>query len=81
MDPSRHAEPPQIGASLDNVRAAIDVVARGYATRVTVHVGDARRLIPAATQLARRAGVRVELVDPSDLEPELTILPIAAAGR
>ena len=81
MDPSPRAEPPQIGARLDTIRAAIDVVARGDATRVTVHVGDPQRLIPAATQLARRAGVRVELVDPADLESELTILPIAAAGR
>jgi predicted methyltransferase MtxX (methanogen marker protein 4) len=81
MDPSRHAEPPQIGARLDNVRAAIDVVARGDATRVTVHVGDAQRLIPAAMRLARRAGVRVELVEPTDPESELTFLPIAASGR
>jgi hypothetical protein len=81
VDPSRTSEPPQIGASLVNVRAAIDVVARGEATRVTVHVGDPRRLIPAATQLARRAGVRVELVEPMVPESELTILPVAASGR
>jgi hypothetical protein len=81
VDPSRHGEPPQIGAPLDTIRAAIDVVARGEATRVTVHVADARRLIPAATSLARRAGVLVELVDPSDRAPELMILPVAAASR
>ncbi len=81
MDPSRHPDPPQIGTPLDTIRAAIDVVAGGEATRITVHVGDARRLIPAAEQLARRAGVRVELVEPTDSEPELTVLPIAASGR
>jgi hypothetical protein len=81
VERSRNPEPPHIGASLDNVRAAIDVVARGEATRITVHVGDPRRLIPAARQLARRAGVRVELVEPADPESELTVLPIAASGR
>jgi hypothetical protein len=81
VDGSSHAEPPQIGAALDALRAAIDVVADGGATRVTVQVPDARRLLPAAQQLARRAGVRVELVEPADLDTELTFLPVAAAGR
>jgi predicted methyltransferase MtxX (methanogen marker protein 4) len=81
VDRPLHAEPPQIGAPLDSLRAAIDVVAEGAATRVTVHVPHASRLLPAASQLAKRAGVRVELVDPTDREPELTVLPIAASGR
>jgi predicted methyltransferase MtxX (methanogen marker protein 4) len=81
VEPSRISEPPQIGAPLENVRAAIDVVARGEATRITVHVGDAQRLIPAAKQLARRAGVRVELVEPMDPDSELTVVPLAASGR
>jgi hypothetical protein len=81
VDRSNHAEPPQIGAALDSLRAAIDVVAGGDATRVTVHVPEAKRIFPAALQLAKRAGVRVELVDPADVDAELTVLPIAASGR
>lgn len=81
MDGSNHAEPPQIGGALDSLRAAIDVVAGGGASRVTVQVPDARRLLPAAIQLAKRAGVQVELVEPEDLDAELTFLPVAAAGR
>jgi hypothetical protein len=81
MDRSPEADLPQIGAPLSSLRAAIDIVARGDAARVTVQVPDARRLIPAASRLARRAGVRIELVEPADLESEVTILPIAAAGR
>ena len=76
-----HDELPQIGARLDPLRAAIDIVADGQVRRVTVHVSDARTLLPAATQLAKRAGVRVELVEPTDPESELTVLPIAASGR
>jgi len=74
-------EPPQIGAPLDSLRAAIDVVAAGQATRVTVQVPRARSLLPAAMRLARHAGVRVELVEPGDADSELTVLPIAASGR
>ena len=81
MDGAHHAEPPQIGGRLDTLRAAIDVVADGGATRVTVHVPEVRRLLPAATQLAKRAGVRVELVELADPDSEVTILPIAASGR
>lgn len=81
MDGSSHAETPEIGEALDSLRAAIDVVAHGAATRVTVQVPRARRLLPAAHQLAKRAGVRVELVEPADPDGELTVLPIAAAGR
>jgi predicted methyltransferase MtxX (methanogen marker protein 4) len=81
VDRSHESEPPQIGGPLSSLRAAIDVVARGDATRVTVHVPEARRLLPAASSLARRAGVQVELVEPADPESELSVLPIAAAGH
>jgi hypothetical protein len=81
VDGSNHGEPPQIGAALDTLRAAIDVVADGDASRITVQVPEARRLLPAALQLARHAGVRVELVEPADLDAELRFLPVAASGR
>jgi hypothetical protein len=81
VEESYDAELPEIGPALDPLRAAIDVVAIGAATRVTVHLPDARRLLPAAIQLAKRAGVRVELVEPETLEAELTVLPVAASGR
>jgi hypothetical protein len=80
VDGSNRAEPPQIGAALDTVRAAIDVVASGGATRVTVQVPEATRLLPAAVQLARRAGVRVELVEPVEPDAGLTFLPFALAA-
>ena len=80
MDGSDHAEPPQIGTALDSLRAAIDIVAGGNATRVTVHVPEAKRLLPATLRLAKRAGVRVEVVEPADIEAELTFLPIASSG-
>jgi hypothetical protein len=73
--------PPEIGAALDPVRAAIEVVARGDATRVTVRIQHPERLMPAARQLARRAGVEVELVLPADVHPELRVLPMAASDR
>jgi hypothetical protein len=73
--------PPQIGAALDRVRAAVDLVAHGDATRITVLAHDADRLLPAARSLARRAGVRIELVEPTDPEPELSALPLAASDR
>lgn len=81
MDRLHRTEPTQIGAPLDSLRAAIDVVAAGQATRVTVQVPRARSLLPAARQLARRAAVRVEVVEPGDADSELTVLPIAASGR
>ena len=70
-----------MGAALDTLRAAIDVVAGGDATRITVNVPEAKRLFPAALQPARRAGVRVELVEPPDVDAELTFRLVAAAGR
>jgi len=44
-------------------------------------VPEALRLLPAASRLARRAGVQVELVEPEDPASELSVLPIAAAGH
>jgi hypothetical protein len=55
-------EPPKIGASLDPIRAAISLVADGVAQRVTVSLPSAATVMPAARQLARAAGVQVELV-------------------
>ena len=55
-------EPPNIGASLDPIRAAISLVADGVARRVTVNLPSAAAVMPAARQLARAAGVRVELI-------------------
>jgi hypothetical protein len=55
-------EPPRIGSSLDPIRAAISLVADGVARRVTVNVPSATSVMPAARQLARAAGVQVELV-------------------
>jgi hypothetical protein len=81
VDRTHETEPPKIGGPLSSLRAAIDVVAHGDATRVTVHVPEARRLLPAANRLAKRAGVQVELVEPLDPESELSILPVAAAGH
>jgi hypothetical protein len=81
VDRTHETEPPKIGGPLSSLRAAIDVVARGDATRVTVQVPEARRLLPAASRLANRAGVHVELIEPADPESELTVLPIAAAGH
>lgn len=81
VDRSHETEPPQIGGPLSSLRAAIDVVARGDATRVTVQVREARSLLPAASRLATRAGVQVELVEPMEPASELTFLPIAAAGH
>lgn len=55
-------EPPRIGSSLDPIRAAISLVADGVARRVTVNLPSAATVMPAARQLARAAGVEVELV-------------------
>jgi len=63
MDRSTAAEPPSIDASLDPIRAAISLVADGLASSVTVQVPEPSRVMPAARQLARAAGVSVELVD------------------
>jgi hypothetical protein len=72
-------EPPVIDATLDPVRAAISLVADGIARRVTVNHPDAATLMPAARQLARAAGVRVELVH-GDERDDLMILRDLAQG-
>jgi hypothetical protein len=63
MDPSSGEEPPRIDATLDPIRAAISLVADGLASLVTVQVPEASQVMPAVRQLARAAGVSVELVD------------------
>jgi hypothetical protein len=53
-------ELPHIGEALAQVRAAIDVVASGAASQVTVQALGCEQLLPAARALGRAAGVRVE---------------------
>lgn len=54
------AEFPHIGEALVSIRAAIDVVISGTATRVTVHAVAGEQILPAARALARAAGVTIE---------------------
>jgi hypothetical protein len=54
------SEPPHIGEALASVRAAISIVARGDATRVTVQAIACERILPAARALGRAAGVTIE---------------------
>ena len=54
------AELPHIGEALVSIRAAIDVVRDGTATRVTVHAEAGEQILPAARALARAAGVAIE---------------------
>lgn len=68
-------EPVRIGTSLAPVRAAIELVAAGHATRVTVYTPQAPMLVPAASLLAREAGVVVESSDRRAPEPELVVRP------
>lgn len=56
------AELPHIGEALVSIRAAIDVVREGTATRVTVHAEAGEQILPAARALARAAGVAIEPV-------------------
>ena len=81
MDGSRHAEPAQIGSALDSLRAAIDVVAGGGATRVTVNIPNARRLLPGAIQLASALACGSSSSSQMDEDTELTVLPVAAVGH
>lgn len=57
-------EPAADLASIDDallsVRAAVDLVASHAASRVTVHVTSAERILPAARAIGRSAGVKVE---------------------
>lgn len=54
------AELPHIGEALVSIRAAIDVVREGAATRVTVHAEAGAQILPAARALARAAGVAIK---------------------
>ena len=63
MDRFSSEEPPRIDAPLDPIRAAISLVADGLASSVTVQVPEPSRVMPAARQLGRAAGVSVELID------------------
>ena len=54
------AELPHIGEALVSIRAAIDVVREGVATRVTVHAEAGEQVLPAARALARASGLAIE---------------------
>jgi len=56
-------EPPHLD-TLGPIRAAIQMVADGSASRVTVYSPALRGIVPAARQLARAAGVTLEAVEP-----------------
>ena len=76
MVQQRSAEPLHIGDSLVSVRAAIEVVAGGGATRITVHAVDATQILPAARVIARAAGVRIEPAwSPDDAGVDLVVTP------
>lgn len=66
---------PHIDSSLDPIRAAIEMVADGSASRVTVYTPTPARLLPAARMLARAAGVAVEWADESDGGVDLVVAP------
>ena len=68
----------QIGDALLSIRAAIDLVGSGAATRVTVHAAAAEQLLPAARALARAAGVWVE--PPSSPDGAGSDIVLRAAG-
>ena len=74
MDRHGIDELPRIDMSLDPIRAAISIVADGIATSVTVQVRTPSRVMPATRQLARAAGVSVELVG----QPERVVTPSEA---
>ena len=63
----------RIDASLDPIRAANRLVADGAARRVTVHAPDPEGVLPAARQLARSAGVSVEVVGDADTETDFVL--------
>lgn len=76
---SSHAPATAIDRSLDRIRAAIRIVADGDASRVTVRLPEAARVLPAARRLGMRAGVVVELVEVDAMDLDLVISPHAAA--
>ena len=69
-------ETPHIGSSLDPIRAAIQMVADGSATRVTVYTPGPGDLLPAARALARAAGVAIESVDEAGGGSDLVVEPV-----
>lgn len=74
MVDEKAAKPPHIGEALASTRAAIEVVASGAATRVTVQAIDAEQILPAARALARAAGVSIEPIWwPDDAGVDLVI--------
>ena len=80
MVQQQSSELPHIGEALVTARAAIEVVASGAATRVTVHAIDAEQILPAARAIARAAGVRIEpLWWPDDAGVDLVITDAAVA--
>jgi hypothetical protein len=62
MSHEHAAELTHIGDALAPLRAAIGVVSRGAADRVSVHVLGCEQLLPAGRALGRAAGVSVEPV-------------------
>jgi hypothetical protein len=74
------AELPHIGEALVSIRAAIDVVTSGAATRVTVHAIAGEQILPAARALARAAGVAIEPIWwPDDAGCDIVISAAAIA--
>ncbi|MEP7082563.1 MAG: hypothetical protein ABI841_06255 [Chloroflexota bacterium] len=80
MDRSATANVPHVDASLDPIRAAISLVADGHVRRVTIHTPAAVQVMPAARQLARAAGVKVELVGADEVSTDVVVLPLAQQG-
>ena len=66
MAQQQTAELPHIGEALASIRAAIDIVREGAATRVTVYAQAGDQILPAARALARTAGVAIEPISWSD---------------
>ena len=74
-------EPPRIDGTLDPIRAAISLVADGLASSVTVQVPEPSQVMPAARQLARAAGVSVQLVDAANQVVALPEARVSARPR
>jgi hypothetical protein len=51
---------PRIDPALNPVRAAISMIAGGWATRIVIFAPDGEQMLPAARLLARAAGVSLE---------------------
>jgi hypothetical protein len=56
----RNEAVPRIDQALNPVRAAISLIAGGWATRIVISAVDAEQMLPAARLLARAAGVDLE---------------------